>query len=969
MSKSLTFLSIAFRNVVRNRQKTVTSVLGIILAVTLIFGETISIELQSGAVLQHEIEEEDSHFSVFGSTDAQNTTEGIDFILNGLMNVSGIGEYTIIVKGNIDYYQYFPVVYMNDYNSSNTSYSIFQGVYGSKHVRYHPTAPPVGSVVLTPYHRDELGLTLGQTINLTFSRISFIYNETGQHITVDQTFFTRPFIIHSFWQEAKYNWEDPWYYYDSDSRDRPTIYLNGEEYLDIFETQFIGMNESALVSMEFTYESTLQKNIYRDTSLIKARKNADAVNTDLSEVIDDARLRYNFNWVDLNPNYTNAFESTEMYFSDVKWILIALSVPIIIFGLYLGYLGIDLFLSERRREIGMLKARGATNRQLMVLLITESLFVGAFAGGAGIILAGYGSRFIVKFTGLSTSADVPWYDPNFSMNALLSAICLGMILMFGSSVHLFRRITKLEAGELLSRYSAKQEKPYNAARDLKILGFAAVCLVAIYFFEHLENLTESTNNILLELVVGTFTYLVIPIMVLSAPYIIIVIGIRLATRGSPKYFIRLAEIAERLTGELGYLIRRGIATGNRRIVNLTTVLSVLFAFLVLVSTFTHAQQGLEERTVKTEIGSDIRIVFDDRIYTGEVDGIEENLTSFAGVRSILPIFTTYGELQFEENAYVSIFVTDCSRYADISYFDDDIFEDGSVDDVRSLSSGGMIISPEVAKENHADPGDDVDLVDRQWNQTLRDYTITTIGTLRVKGVLKTLPGLYGQDHGGVEAEESDRWILVDDQIFIDLLKNLDPVIQESKERMNSRHILVDTDDDVDPQELEAYMTEFQLPNVDSIRSMSQEIEEIRSEPTSESFVLILRTELGVLIFISLFASATVVFISSFEKIRERAAIMLRGTTSRQLHALEFGEALVILVYALIVGILTGLLAGIVWIYVFNQFEGLTTINRSYWPSFEMLPIIGFMVVIFLGAVAVSTWKLKKFDLIKFVRWG
>ena len=38
-------------------------------------------------------------------------------------------------------------------------------------------------------------------------------------------------------------------------------------------------------------------------------------------------------------------------------------------------------------------------------------------------------------------------------------------------------------------------------------------------------------------------------------------------------------MAERLTGELGYLIRRGIATGNRRIVNLTTVLSVLFAFL------------------------------------------------------------------------------------------------------------------------------------------------------------------------------------------------------------------------------------------------------------------------------------------------------------------------------------------------------------------------------------------------------
>ena len=997
MATSVAFLSIAFRNVVRNRQKTITSVLGIILAVTLIFGETISIEHQSGAVLQHEMEEQNYHFSMYGWQNSLPSAGSLKSALHDLMNVSGIERYSIRIDGNLVVYQdggggpsgyreFDPVIHFPGLNSSNASYHNPHGSYGSSLVKEAPNAPPRGSILLSTLLRDQYDLNLGQSLTLTFSDIEFDYYGTGQHVIITQHFLTRNFTIGGFWDSYRYQWYDePWYdepWYDPLGSQPTNVWFNGDDYLDLYDDINTGLNNSTRMKSNFQYYSVLDPGTYRNTNLIKAKENAGKIEQDLRDVIEDVRITHDVDGINLNSNYKDAFDDTDDYFTDVKWLLVALSVPIVLFGLYLGYLGLDLFLSERRREIGMLKARGATNRQLMTLLTTESLFVGAFAGAVGIVFGGYGSRLIIYFTQAGSYVDLAWYDPGFSFGSFLSAILLGMVLMLGSAAHLFRRITKLEAGELLSKYSTKQEKPYNASRDLKILAFSAVCLVAIAFRDSLDDIANSSDNILLSFVLGFFVYIVVPIMVVSAPYIIIVIGVRLATRGQKSIFIRLAEIAERLTGELGYLIKRGIATGNRRIVNLTTVLSVLFAFLVLVSTFTFAQQELEERTIRTEVGSDIQVIFNSRLSVNDTLEFEGNISTIEGIETVIPIFQTSAELNFGDlnktnnekywdgNQEITIYIANCSAYRDIAFFDGSLFDEGSKNDIRSLRDGGVILSSDASDRHDLKRGDDVLLIDTLWNWSAEPPTSTAIvfGGQDVLGVMTALSGLYNSRMMGA----GGHWMLMDSLVYFTMLNGLDEDDRrswESDHRLTSQITLIGTSKDLDPEDLETFIDEIGTFDVDKVRSSIREVDTILSEPTSESSVLVLRTELGVLVFISLIASATIVFISSFEKVRERAAIMLRGTTSRQLYALEFGEASVILVYSLVVGILTGYLAGVVWIYVFNVFEDLDVIQRSYAPSFSMFPIIGIMVGIFLAAVAVSTIRLRKFDLIKFVRWG
>src|SRR5437879_11948223 len=68
-----------------------------------------------------------------------------------------------------------------------------------------------------------------------------------------------------------------------------------------------------------------------------------------------------------------------------RQLFFALSMPIIFLGLYVGAIGVDLAHSERRRHLSLLKARAANSRQILELLILESLITGSLAAEVGLI--------------------------------------------------------------------------------------------------------------------------------------------------------------------------------------------------------------------------------------------------------------------------------------------------------------------------------------------------------------------------------------------------------------------------------------------------------------------------------------------------------------------------------------------------------------------------------------------------------
>jgi len=80
-----------------------------------------------------------------------------------------------------------------------------------------------------------------------------------------------------------------------------------------------------------------------------------------------------------------------------RTVYVLLSIPLIILGISLGAVGVDLGHSERRRELAVLKTRGATGSQVWRVLAMESVIVGCLAAILGLI-AGVGiSRLVAPF--------------------------------------------------------------------------------------------------------------------------------------------------------------------------------------------------------------------------------------------------------------------------------------------------------------------------------------------------------------------------------------------------------------------------------------------------------------------------------------------------------------------------------------------------------------------------------------------
>jgi putative ABC transport system permease protein len=81
---------------------------------------------------------------------------------------------------------------------------------------------------------------------------------------------------------------------------------------------------------------------------------------------------------------------------------------------------------ERRREIGLLRAVGATRREVFNLFLTESVFVSAIGGVVGLAVGYLATLLLPRASGMGLDAP-PQYSFAFVGVCLLVAITVGAV--------------------------------------------------------------------------------------------------------------------------------------------------------------------------------------------------------------------------------------------------------------------------------------------------------------------------------------------------------------------------------------------------------------------------------------------------------------------------------------------------------------------------------------------------------------
>lgn len=597
----------------------------------------------------------------------------------------------------------------------------------------------------------------------------------------------------------------------------------------------------------------------------------------------------------------------------MKTMFVELSLPVVGLGTYLSIVGVDMGANARRREVGMLKSRGASNGQVFGTLMMESLFLGALAGIIGLALGVLVSRFLLTMTGslrsgmpgLSSSMDL-----KVGLDSVVLAMVFGVLLMVISSYRPFMKASKTEIAEALHHYSPRTARlEYRPRNDLIMLGLSGWSVISVFLgFSWASGrgyswIMETVISVLLMAGIAMF-----PLM----PFLLSLSVVRLITLGQRRLYSKLTLLVKPWTKELHYLVDRNIVRNPRRASNLCVIISLALAFGLFISVTTESSIKYERESIGFTVGSDIKI---EGGYSGYWDangshpelnvGMLQSIGSVPGVER----FCTYEIVNLKPQTFMEPWmfartvVVNASSYIRTVDPSDFYFVDSGKEIMNELKTNGTaLLSSDVAKSNGILAGDDLGF-SYESSHMLNGSMVMGVWqfNFHVVGFFKGLPGL-GNPTAMVDSssmsfipEEAQVSGFTEQGAIIKVNPGADP-----------HAVSVDAVDVFSRAGLQANAFVLQ-----------DKLEQLKKDPGFVSLSDFLYMEYALSIVIMSVGVGLVVFVAVTDREQELACIMARGSSGAQMRRILMGESLSLMALGLIIGASVGLLVA----YLFNVLSG------------------------------------------------
>jgi putative ABC transport system permease protein len=152
------------------------------------------------------------------------------------------------------------------------------------------------------------------------------------------------------------------------------------------------------------------------------------------------------------------------------------------------YNALAIAVAQRRREIGILRALGATRREILLLFIGEGLVLGGVGALAGLGLGFLMARMVLGVVGEAVSALYVPVQPDqltISPRDLIVAVSLGVAASFVAAFFPARRAAFIEpASAMRKKLDAGDVNVSSTAASLKASGAAVVLSVIVAVLAH-----------------------------------------------------------------------------------------------------------------------------------------------------------------------------------------------------------------------------------------------------------------------------------------------------------------------------------------------------------------------------------------------------------------------------------------------------------------------------------------------------
>ncbi len=934
----MSLLRYAVSGVLRNRRRTFSAILGVLLAVTFIAGTFIAIDSSTRATLDASLRGIAGDFSFtaypknVNETNPAGSPNGTDLqaALAAVSGVMDVSLYRQIAAYRGDMYVYKAGNRLNASASYPRLFAIDP---------YHlpvelrnaeisgPLLLPNGTAVLDSETAANTQAKVGDTIEVRS-------DERGWNGTIVANYtidFTLGAIATLAQSTYSYGFVSPGPY---------SPYPGGG--LLAFNMQDMNRVVSRL-NLSAYGPFQLQGEVWIDRSTIINPYDSTSTTyqiTRLSRALNQAALLAGYTGTTINDNLSNALSSFsyQLLFQRIEFLV--LSFPLILLGLYLGAVGVDLGHAERRRELGVLKTRGASRGQILSLLLLESILGGLVAAVLGLLFGIGLSRFLIgAITPFGASVDYGAFV--LTPETVIAVAILSILFMGAASYRSAKRTADLPVIETLRYYAPGETHiQYKPAADIALVAYSVLVYVVVLYIQN------AAGNLFI-FFIGALLIATLPLV----PILLIVGSVRLMTRSTGRVYEWVTRLIRPLAKNLEYVVSRNLSRNPRRSSNIAIIIALGLAFGIFVVSSFGSQQANLEQSLRASIGADIAVT---PPYSPNMDAsyaFAANLSRVAGVGAITHVQTISGQVSPSPSTNAATVVAlNASTYFSVVQPASFYFRDpGTAAQAQAVlaTPGQVLVTSQYAKDAAVEVGDTLVITVSTYDQNFT-YTGDKTAMVKVGGMVRFLPGTYsGGFYGSMAAPDM---VYGSNETF-QALAGASPLYTGYGDRY-----LVSLQPGSDWKAVKDGILAL-APS--SLQVYAEQLAQSANDPFLSSFLGFIKMEIAFIVVILTAGLGLIMYAASLERNVEFAGITARGSSGWQTAGLLLGEAFAIMLIGVLIGLAVGLLTG----YLSVSFGSISYGNfETAVPTLFVFPLDGLLLLVLapaamLGTALLVSWRI------------
>ncbi len=543
------------------------------------------------------------------------------------------------------------------------------------------------------------------------------------------------------------------------------------------------------------------------------------------------------------------------FLSILQNVILGFAAIAVFVGAFTIFNTFTILVGQRTREIGLLRAIGASRRQVLGIVVLEALVTGIVASTLG-ILAGYGIATALREILGAVGFELPGTAFPLRTRTIVASYLVGVVVTLVASV-----IPAVRASRL-SPLEALRANPAHAGRGWKALAFGAVLVIAGSLLV-LNGFTSEDAGVsaTLSSIGGGFALAIIGIALLSRIFILPV------TRLLSPIFA---------WGTSGKLATGNVLRNRARSATTASALMIGLALAALVLVFQASLEQTIDAEIDRTLGSDITVYNSTALSSGSGYVDADDLKEIEGVKGV----DTVGSQYYGGASIGKAF--DADEVKTVTAFDDDVLDEGGairllISDGDGTPGDGALVDEDIAKDQGWKVGDDANLA----------FSTDKNRTFEIVGIYE--PNEF------VGAP-----VIIGKEAFDELQP---PAVRAAA------FSYVTVDDGESPSKVSAAITK--ALGSDGAYLEIQDTQELR-DTFREQLAPVLGLVFGMLslsLIIALFGIGNTLALNVFERTREIGLLRAVGATRRQMRRIIRTEAILVAVFGAIVGVLVGLAAG------------------------------------------------------------